>query len=366
MIVIRFTHISPLYFGRIISHFYVFLNVYFKLWFLSWYPAFTILGIWMHAILNITEHIDWLMDYNDIRFVVFEGRTELMNVDLLFFSDLTVLILIILPEPQLFPVYPGGHAHTCPSGCTLWHKNPDGQGLLLHAGKKPWVYAIYTARQLSGSTLPVPLFCPRQYLKYLLRLTDKLLWSITTFFLSHSAFFLGSPDLPNWPKSSVAHLCWSHSDVRCRCRQITILNQSGNPANQYPACNYLNIVQTSEGDVENHGIITRCHLKSPKPCLREQQYYVGIYWKRLLHKKTSPFYVSWSEKVVVCVQYPGWASQANRAPCLCTHGPRRFSSSCKLRCSMMGPESTSIILVVVPVKQSTSLSTAWRKLGYVH
>ena len=58
--------------------------------------------------------------------------------------------------------------------------------------------------------------------------------------------FLRSVDIPNCPKSSVSHLCWSHSAVSCRCMQITISNQIGNHANQYPACNYQNSVQFSD------------------------------------------------------------------------------------------------------------------------
>ena len=40
----------------------------------------------------------------------------------------------------------------------------------------------------------------------------------------NSAFFLGSGDFPNCPKSNVSHLCWSHSAVTYRFMQIAISN----------------------------------------------------------------------------------------------------------------------------------------------
>ena len=39
---------------------------------------------------------------------------------------------------------------------------------------------------------------------------------------------------------SMSHLCWLYSALSCRCMQITILMQSRNHANWYPACNYWN------------------------------------------------------------------------------------------------------------------------------
>ena len=70
--------------------------------------------------------------------------------------------------------------------------------------------------------------------------------SMIIFLQSQSTVFLPSADFPNCPKSSVSHLFWSHSTVSCRCMPITISNQIGNHANQYPACNYQNSVQFSD------------------------------------------------------------------------------------------------------------------------
>ena len=46
------------------------------------------------------------------------------------------------------------------------------------------------------------------------------------------------PQLPQ--RQCVACLLFTFSISGCRCFQITTLNQSGNPANQYPVCNYSN------------------------------------------------------------------------------------------------------------------------------
>ena len=78
------------------------------------------------------------------------------------------------------------------------------------------------------------------------RPSDKLVWWTITFVLSRSAFFLRSADFPsNYPKGSVAHLSWSHSDASHHYMQITISNQIGNRANQYPPPIIENIVRLS-------------------------------------------------------------------------------------------------------------------------
>ena len=66
---------------------------------------------------------------------------------------------------------------------------------------------------------------PWQYIKGLLRPSDRLLWSTITFLQSQSAFFFfENADFSNYSKSSVSHLCWSHSAMSCCCMQIMQLD----------------------------------------------------------------------------------------------------------------------------------------------
>ena len=66
--------------------------------------------------------------------------------------------------------------------------------------------------------------------------SGKLLWSMITFVQPQLAFFSGVLISAIAPKSNVSRLCWSHSVVSCRCRQLTISNQICNYASQYPKC----------------------------------------------------------------------------------------------------------------------------------
>ena len=91
-----------------------------------------------------------------------------------------------------------------------------------------------------------------------------------------------SADLPNCPKGSVLHLCWSHSALSWRCMHITILNQSRSHADQYPTCSPWNdgsVLRSwpflYEG-VENNWSVTMWHLKILAPCLWGQQSYPGV------------------------------------------------------------------------------------------
>ena len=117
------------------------------------------------------------------------------------------------------------------------------------------------------------------------------------------ATLLGSGDFPNCLKGSVVHLCWSHSFLVRRSMQITISHQCGNhAAKQYLACSYWKycfVVRSggfTEGDVENSWNVTRYHLISCSPCLREQQVlprgYADNYWRWSHQKKTVTFNVS--------------------------------------------------------------------------
>ena len=67
--------------------------------------------------------------------------------------------------------------------------------------------------------------------------------STITFVLSRAALFLGNGDFHNCPKGNVSHLCWSHSALGCHCIQITISNQSGNPANNIWPVTIENVVR---------------------------------------------------------------------------------------------------------------------------
>ena len=69
--------------------------------------------------------------------------------------------------------------------------------------------------------------------------TLKYLRSTLTFVWSWSAFSPGV-QISSIAAKAVSHSCWSHSALSCRCVQITIWNQSGNHANQCPACYYQN------------------------------------------------------------------------------------------------------------------------------
>ena len=95
----------------------------------------------------------------------------------------------------------------------------------------------------------------RQCLKVIARPSDK------EFRSTKSTIMLEIADFPICPRDRVAHLCWSHSVV------ITILNQSVNHANQYPACTHWKYCLVpkywafSEGDVDNYWGVTRYHLK---------------------------------------------------------------------------------------------------------
>ena len=126
---------------------------------------------------------------------------------------------------------------------------------------------------------------PWQYLKELLRPSEKLLCSIITFVLSWTAFFLRSVDFLNCPKGSVAHLCWSFSVVSRRCVHITIWNQSGNLSNQYQFCDYckywsvIKCLAFSERDFENcWRSVTRCHLKILRRVHESSSLTQGLLW----------------------------------------------------------------------------------------
>ena len=88
--------------------------------------------------------------------------------------------------------------------------------------------------------------------KYLSWPFHELLWSITPFVLSWSAFFPVIADFPNCPKGSVTHLRWSHSHVSRQRMQIAIGNQSGDHANHYSACNYF--FQVCDSQVKHNTI----------------------------------------------------------------------------------------------------------------
>ena len=96
-------------------------------------------------------------------------------------------------------------------------------GLWLICGPGNTVESIYTARQLSGITLPVRPFCLTcswrkstsisteahwKCIKDLSRPSDKVLWSIITFV---QPCFPRSADFANYPGGRVSHLFWSHS-----------------------------------------------------------------------------------------------------------------------------------------------------------
>ena len=102
-------------------------------------------------------------------------------------------------------------------------------------------------------------------------------------------------------------LCWSHSIVSHQCMQTTISNQSGNHANQYPACKFckhFSVVRFwafSKGD-----IVAGCHLKvlchvRESSGLTEGRR--GRLLKAITLKMTHPFSVSWGRRV--CSQRSG-------------------------------------------------------------
>ena len=85
-------------------------------------------------------------------------------------------------------------------------------------------WKIYTVRQLCGTTFLVSLICltaagnhTKVNIRPLTIFKRPLATVWQTFPLSQSAFFLGSADFPSCPKGSVAHLCWSHPAMNCRC-----------------------------------------------------------------------------------------------------------------------------------------------------
>ena len=94
----------------------------------------------------------------------------------------------------------------------------------------------------------------------------KVVWSTIIFVQTWSAFSPGVLFSPIDLKCSVLHLCWFHSAYRCM--QIAIGNQSGNHANQYSACNYIEVIVRFcdhwlfHSDVDNYYSVTKWYLKS--------------------------------------------------------------------------------------------------------
>ena len=103
--------------------------------------------------------------------------------------------------------------------------------------------------------------------------------------------FPGSSDSPNRHKGSVPHLYWQHSALSCCSMQITILNQSGNHANQYPVYNYWNHYSIpwskafSYGYVESYWRVSRWNPKSLAPWSWYQQSYLGVTWATVDYMK---------------------------------------------------------------------------------
>ena len=83
------------------------------------------------------------------------------------------------------------------------------------------------------------------------------------------------------------------------CLGINVLNQSGNHANKYPACNYWNHFRSSCHGLSRREMSRITGVKTPIPCSRYQQSYPGItkasveecYMKRYRFLSTSRFHV---------------------------------------------------------------------------
>ena len=143
---------------------------------------------------------------------------------------------------------------------------------------------VYTARQLYGITLLVGLFCltaswwqairPLTIFKRYLTTLHQSCMVDHHISLPWLSFFLESANLPICPENSLVHLYWSHSAVSHRCMQITILNQSGGHANQYPAYNYRqvsNIRRTKSQHLKDSRTVLWLSLPNPlKPNVKSR------------------------------------------------------------------------------------------------
>ena len=177
----------------------------------------------------------------------------------------------------------------------IWH-TPRPVGSVVHCLPIVWNHLLVQTFCLrAGRNL---LKCQEGLWKYMKNRSqppDKVIWSTIKFTQGHSVSFLVSVDFPSCSKGSLAHLCWSCSDVGQGCRQITDSNQSDNHANQHPACNYWKYCSVFRSQAfseekllqyHKYCIETLCCIcKSSSP----NQDLHGIYW-RWSHQKWPSHY----------------------------------------------------------------------------
>ena len=112
---------------------------------------------------------------------------------------------------------------------------------------------------------------------------------------------------------------------------------SGNHANQYPTWNswtHCLVVWSwavSEGDIEEHGSVTRWHLQKVL-CSGDRMNYPKATWALVEedHNKgrLCPYPNHEEKQVSLIVDNQGRADQAKWMSCFCPHGPKAFGSSC--------------------------------------
>ena len=118
--------------------------------------------------------------------------------------------------------------------------------------------------------------------------------------------------------------------------QVTISNQSGNHAKQYPAaCNYWKYCSVlrswafTEADVNNYWSVTRCRLKVLGRARESSRRTQGL-WECIEdnHIKRRPCPSPYHEagEFSLSIQDQEEADQTNWTPYLCPHCPQMFSS----------------------------------------